>query len=494
MKAVLSVGFAVLAVLGRPLFAHRLDEYLQATLISVEEQDVQLSMRLIPGVAVSGAVLADIDSNRDGAISAAEGRAYAARVLHELSLSLDGRRLNPRLVSATFPRIEDMGAGVGEIRIELTASLPRGDANRRLVFENRHDAAISVYLVNCLAPRDARIRVLGQNRNRNQSLYELDYVQSGAPAGDWLSEWASHLEAAAGNLSGIGNMFRLGMRHIAEGTDHLLFLLVLLVPAPLISTASRWAAAAGVRHSFTHILKVVTAFTLGHSMTLALAAFGFAVLPSRPVEVLIAVSVFVSAIHAIRPLFPGREPAIAAFFGLVHGLAFAATLGQLGLHRWARLGNVFAFNVGIESMQLVVVAAILPSLLLLSRTRLYSWFRVAGACFAAIASAGWILERALNVGGPVDFVVDAVAHRAVWFAGGLFLASMLCWQLQKREKPPLPATGAQAYEALAEPGGSPPGTGEKAAQIVFSTKNGSGKWPIFRPRELPRPFWRMISK
>ena len=432
MKAVLIAGFAVLGAVGQPLFAHRLDECLQATIISVEEKQVQLSMRLIPGVAVSGAVVADIDANRDGVISEAEGRAYAELVLRELSLNLDGHRLSPRLVSATFPRIEEMKEGVGEIRIELTAELPSGDAKRKLVFENHHAAAISAYLVNCLAPRDSRIRVLAQNRNRNQSFYELDYIQSGAPGGDWLSSWASRLQAAAGNFGGIGNMFRLGMRHIAEGTDHLLFLLVLLIPSPLISAGSRWAGSAGLRQSFTHILRVVTAFTLGHSMTLALAAFGFVVLPSRPVEVLIAVSIFVSAIHAIRPLFPGREPAIAAFFGLIHGLAFAATLGQLGLQRWARLANVFAFNVGIEAMQLVVVAAILPSLLLLSSTRAYSWFRIGGACFAAIASAGWIAERLLNVGGPVDFVVDALAHRAVWLAGGLFAISTLCWRLQKK--------------------------------------------------------------
>jgi HupE / UreJ protein len=440
MKAVLSLGFAALVVLGRPSFAHRLDEYLQATMISVEENQVQLSMRLIPGVAVSGVVLTDIDANRDGVISEEEGHAYAERVLHETSLSLDGRRLSPRLVSATFPRIDDMKEGVGEIRIELTAefsslSQPQGDANRKLVFENHHDSAISVYLVNCLAPRDTQIRILSQNRNRNQSFYELDYAQSGAPGGDWLSAWESRLQAAAGNFGGAGNMFRLGMRHIAEGTDHLLFLLVLLIPSPLVSGGSRWAGFAGLQRSLTHILKVVTAFTLGHSITLALAAFGFVVLPSRPVEVLIAVSIFVSAVHAIRPLFPGREPVIAAFFGLIHGLAFAATLGQLGLQRWARLVNVFAFNVGIEAVQLVVVAAILPSLLLLSRTRAYSWFRMGGASFAAITSVGWIAERLLNAGGPVDFMVDAVAQRAVWLAGALFLASVLSWRLLPQPAP-----------------------------------------------------------
>jgi HupE / UreJ protein len=431
MKRTLSAGAAVLVVLGCPSFAHRLDEYLQATIISVEEKQVQLSMRLIPGVAVSSVVLSDIDANRDGAISEAEGQAYSQRVLHELSLSLDGHRLSPRLVSASFPRIEDIKEGVGEIRMEFTAALPGGNTNRKLTFENHHDAPISAYLVNCLAPADARIRVAAQKRNRSQSFYELDYVLSGAPASDRLSEWASRLRTAGGNLGGIGNMFRLGLRHIAEGTDHLLFLLVLLVPAPLLSAGSRWAGSAGRRHSFKCVLKVVTAFTLGHSITLALAALGFVALPSRPIEVLIAVSIFVSAVHAIRPLFPGREPAIAASFGLVHGLAFAATLSQLGLQPWERLANILAFNAGIETMQLVVVAAIMPSLLLLSGTRVYPWFRVGGAGFAAIASAGWIGERLLNVGGPVDFMVEAVAHRGVWLAAGLLAASTICWRLEK---------------------------------------------------------------
>jgi hypothetical protein len=279
-----------------------------------------------------------------------------------------------------------------------------------------------------------RLRVVSQNRNRNQSLYELHYVQSGTPADDQLTGWASRRQTAIENLGGIGNMFRLGMHHIAEGTDHLLFLLVLLVPSPLNSGGSRWAGSAGLRHSLMRILKVVTAFTLGHSITLATAALGLVVVPSRPIEVLIAVSILVSAVHAIRPLFPRREPAIAAFFGLIHGLAFAATLGQLGLQPWARLANIFAFNVGIETMQLVVVAAILPSLLLLSSTRMYSCLRIGGALFAGVASAGWIAERLLNVAGPVDFIVDAVAHHAVWLAGGLFVASTLCWRQEQKNR------------------------------------------------------------
>ena len=89
---------------------------------------------------------------------------------------------------------------------------------------------------------------------------------------------------------------------------------------------------------------------------------------SRPVEVLIAESTLVSAVHAYRPIFPGEEAWIAVFFGLIHGLAFAATLGRLGLGRWDRVDGILVFNLGIETMQMLVVAAASPSLMLMSRT------------------------------------------------------------------------------------------------------------------------------
>ncbi len=203
-------------------------------------------------------------------------------------------------------------------------------------------------------------------------------------------------------LRGFGSIFRLGIRHIAEGNDHLLFLLALLLPAPLLAFRHRWVGVAGVRRSLVRILKVVTAFTVGHSITLALAALGLVSVPGRAVEVLIAGSILVSAIHAIRPLFPGREAGIAAFFGLVHGLAFATTLSALGLGRSERVASILAFNLGIESMQLVAIAGTMPSLLLLSRTRTYPIFRIGGALFAGFASLGWISERLFDIHTSVD--------------------------------------------------------------------------------------------
>jgi hypothetical protein len=286
-----------------------------------------------------------------------------------------------------------------------------------LILTNRHLRSKSVYLMNVLIPQERGVRLLAQKRNQQQSLYELDYQTNVIGAGRRVP-WLSGIQ--------FSSLFRLGMRHIAEGTDHLLFLLVLLLPAPLLVSGMRWGPPSGVRPSLLRVLSIVTAFTVGHSVSLSLAAFNAVHVPSRPVEVLIAVSILVSTIHACRPIFPGKEALIAAFFGLVHGLAFAATLGQLGLGRWDRVAGILAFNLGIETMQMLVVAAILPSVMLMSRTRAYPIFRMSGAIFAGAASVGWIFERLFYVATPVDTIVNAFARHALSIAFNLLAVSLAC--------------------------------------------------------------------
>jgi hypothetical protein len=185
----LIVAAAILLLHEAPACAHRLDEYLQATLISLEKDRVQASMRLVPGIAVSSFVLAGIDTTADGAISQTEQRVYAERVLRDVSLTMDGRRLRPQLISVSFPGVEEMKEGLGEIQIEFSAELPVSGPNRRLTFENHHQRAIAAYLVNCLVPRDRGIRVVAQNRNDQQSFYQLDYEQAGVSARAWLPGW-----------------------------------------------------------------------------------------------------------------------------------------------------------------------------------------------------------------------------------------------------------------------------------------------------------------
>jgi len=171
---------AIILLAGSPAFAHRLDEYLQAAILSVEKHRVEAQLMLTPGVAVFPGLIAEIDSNSDGVISEAEQRDYAGRVLRDVSMAIDGHPLTPHLLSMQFPAIEEMKDGRGEIRIEFEAGLPAGGPNRKLTFENHHESRIAAYQVNCLVPGDHDIRILAQNRNYSQSFYQLDFAQAGA--------------------------------------------------------------------------------------------------------------------------------------------------------------------------------------------------------------------------------------------------------------------------------------------------------------------------
>jgi hypothetical protein len=237
-------------------------------------------------------------------------------------------------------------------------------------------------------------------------------------------------------LRGFGAMFRLGARHIAEGTDHLLFLLALILPAPLVAERWRWGGYAGGKTAIRRIVMVVTAFTLGHSVTLVIGALGWASLPGAVVESAIALSILVSAVHAMVPVFRGRESFIAGGFGLVHGLAFAATLTDFGLDPWTLVSSVLGFNLGIEAFQLLVILAAMPWLLLLARSRGYRPFRVAGAAVTGIAAGAWIAERALGWSNPIGPILETAASHAIWLLGGLAaLAAAASFQEPSTSRP-----------------------------------------------------------
>jgi hypothetical protein len=175
--------------------AHRLDEYLQATLVSIDKTRMYGEMTLTPGVAVFAPVLAEIDTDRDGALSQAERRAYGERVLRDLSITSDATYVTSRLLSIRFPTVEEMKAGTGAIQLDFAVDLPPGGRKRRLTIESHHESRISAYLVNCLVPKDPAIRIASQSRNYSQSVYSVEYEQTGEipmlsgllrPRGGWL--------------------------------------------------------------------------------------------------------------------------------------------------------------------------------------------------------------------------------------------------------------------------------------------------------------------
>lgn len=241
------------------------------------------------------------------------------------------------------------------------------------------------------------------------------------------------IDRTAGSfLTGFKAVFWLGTRHIAEGTDHLLFLLMLLLPASLVASRGRWALPAGAARSFREIAKLVTAFTFGHSLTLLLGAVLGLQLPTQLVEVLIALSILISALHALRPIFAGREALIAAGFGLVHGLAFATVLLGFGFERTTLWVSLFGFNLGVEAMQLAVVTVTMPWLVLLSRSRAHRFVRVAGALFGAVAACGWLAQRLFALETPIPALVERAAAQAPYVALALALAALLLTAARRR--------------------------------------------------------------
>lgn len=252
----------------------------------------------------------------------------------------------------------------------------------------------------------------------------------------WLTTGIDVDRAAGSFWTGFVGVFRLGMQHIAEGTDHLLFLLALLLPAPLLrgrdeQGAPWWGGYGGARYAFVRLARLVTAFTIGHSLTLIVGAVAPVTIPTRPVEVAIALSIFVSALHAWRPLLHGREAWVAAGFGLVHGLAFSQVIAGGGLDGWHKAAAVLGFNLGIEAVQLLVVAVTAPWLILLAKSGRYTPVRIAGAAFAAVASLAWALERVSGQTNPVSSLLEGLLAIAPWMLVALALLAVAAISVRK---------------------------------------------------------------
>ena len=225
-----------------------------------------------------------------------------------------------------------------------------------------------------------------------------------------------------------------GVHHILIGTDHVLFLLCLLLPAVLVAGAGRrpgatplpalprmaglvalpslpwqgaaagqadaprWHAAPELRPVLLDVARTVTAFTVAHSITLALAVLGVVTPPTRWVESLIAISVALTALDNLRPMLPAARWKLTFLFGLVHGFGFAGALGDLGLGGNALASALLGFNLGVEIGQLGIVALFLPLAWWLRGTRFYQRVVLgAGSAVIALVALGWVVERVWEV-------------------------------------------------------------------------------------------------
>jgi hypothetical protein len=279
-------------------------------------------------------------------------------------------------------------------------------AGEQLV-DNHTDGAYTVlrFAVDCPAPQVApaalRIdyRLFADLDPQHRGLLRLDAAGSSRTA--IFSPQAARQDfelKTASRAEEFGAFFVEGVWHIWIGFDHILFLVSLLLPAVLVWQQRRWQPAERFGQAFFDVLKIVTSFTVAHSITLSLATLGLVSLPSRLVESAIAASVVLAALNNVWPLVHGRRWVVAFAFGLIHGFGFASVLADLGLPQGTLVLALVGFNLGVEAGQLAIVALFLPLAFALRRTGLYRrGVLTGGSLLIAALAAVWLAERALDL-------------------------------------------------------------------------------------------------
>jgi len=199
-------------------------------------------------------------------------------------------------------------------------------------------------------------------------------------------------------LEGFIGFIKQGAWHIAIGWDHILFLLALTFPLVLRREGGRWQAVDAAGQALANAIRVMICFTVAYSLGLILGATGVVSLPARPVESIIALSIFVVAIHNIFPVLHGKAWLLTLAFGLFHGLGFAFMLGNLQFRMVDLLKTVIAFIIGVGFGECVIVAgAVLVFLLLRKQTWYARVVLVGGSALTGLVGMYWFVERAFDL-------------------------------------------------------------------------------------------------
>ncbi len=317
-----------------------------------------------------------LDDNQDGAITWGELRAQhaeiAAYALARLALSADGEACTTAVLEHLVDDHSDGAYAVLRFSASCRSEPTVLSANYRLFFDvdPQHRGLL-------------RLEHAGQTRTAIFSaatpVQRFELAES-----DRLRQFIDYTAH--------------GVWHIWIGFDHLLFLLSLLLPAVLIRVDGGWTGAANFRDALWDVVKVVSAFTLAHSITLTLAALDVVQLPSRWVESAIAASVIVAALNNLIVMAGASRWLFAFAFGLIHGFGFASVLADLGLPQNALLLALVAFNLGVEVGQLAIVALFLPLAWGLRNQWIYRRGVLAGGSLLVIATASvWLVERVFDL-------------------------------------------------------------------------------------------------
>src|SRR5438093_2675500 len=360
----------LVALVAAPAFAHKpSDAYL-----TLERDGVALSGQWNIALRALDNALS-LDANGDGEITWGEVRAkhaeIAAYALERLQVASAGNVCPLAVTAHGIDAHTDGAYAVLKLTGGCTQSGPTLAIDYRLFFE--------------IDPQHRGLLNLVENGNSTSIVFGAENSRRvvGGNATPWI-QFANYLDE--------------GVWHIWLGFDHILFLVSLLLPAVLVRRHSEWRPAQSFRAAFIDVAKIVTAFTIAHSITLSLAALGLVSLPSRWIESAIALSVVLAATNNVFPVVSHGRWLAAFGFGLIHGFGFASALKDLGLPTGSLALSLFGFNVGVELGQLAVVCGFLPLAFAVRATWAYRRVVLAGGSVLIAAIAGvWLVERAFDL-------------------------------------------------------------------------------------------------
>ncbi|CAL9641998.1 hypothetical protein SUDANB145_06358 [Streptomyces sp. enrichment culture] len=449
LRRAAGMAVAVLAALllaAPPSAAHPMPHSVVTLDVHEESVTAELALPVAEFATASGIAVDDSTTSAQLSARAASVRRYLTAHLHPATDA--GAPWDVTVGAVALGRAEQTATGVyRELTVRATLTPPPGGDPRRFVLD--YDAVVHQVVTHTVLVSVRQDWAAG----RVSEAGEGSAAQVGVISTDTRTMTVAPLTVDLDDGSawrGTWAMFRLGAQHILEGTDHLLFLLILLLPAPLRATGRRWTGLADTRTALVRIARTTLAFTVGHSVALAASAFGRLDIPAQPVEAFIALSILIGAVHAARPLFPGREAVVAGVFGLGHGLAFSLTLAEMHLSTRQLVLSLAGFNLGIEGMQLVLVLLALPGLMCLTRLPGHSAVRVTCALLTAALALGWLADR-LGLPNPVARAADGIAANTgqlllVLMATAL-LASVRLSTVHRRRRNREDPSGAQPVRA-----------------------------------------------
>ncbi len=425
--AAMTLGLALLLGLGAAASAHSGDQ----TYLYLDVTQSSLAGRVeapIPDVRTALGLSEDLGNQ---AVVDGHADEIAAYLTDHMSVGADGETWEPvfgeLFVFFSEADEEDDNYLVAPFTIAVTDTVPRSFDLRFDPFVDEIEGRSSLLLI-------ANDWAGGVIENGWESLATFDgnsreqTIDLGQPS------WFKNLTASV----------KQGVNHIQTGPDHILFVLVLLLPAVLVFD-SRWWPTSGFMTSLWRVLKIVTMFTVAHSITFTLAGLELLPLPpSKLVEFIIALSIAAAALHNIRPVFANREWVLSFVFGLFHGMGFASLVEGLDVSRGTQLISLLGRNIGIEIGQAVVVLLLFPALYLLRRTRFYRPFFVGASVIMSAIALVWMVERLAEMDLGISTIIDPIFvwPRILFIVIALTLVAAASFQVEAGSSRLLPTVAA----------------------------------------------------